>query len=441
MSVELDEKQISVHQLEVGMFVVKLDRPWEETNFLLQGFLITSQQEIDELIEQCSYVFIQSKTQIQRKSSKSSVPTIDRRKEKKGLFARARKKLTSSKTIPQAQVSGDTQKAPQHKVTYINKIPVEKEFHTARESYKYAKLTAKSIMDGIRLGRTLDMNQCRVVVNSLVDSILRNSNALVWLSKLKNKDEYTAEHSLNVCILSVAFARHLGFEEEEIRKIGLCGLLHDVGKAKIPDEILMKEGRFTNEEYELMKGHCKFGRDLLMTMSEIDFVAIDVAYCHHERPDQQGYPRGLLPHQIPYYALIIGITDAYDAITSNRCYDSGRSSMDALDIIYKNRGRQFDEDLALEFIKCIGVYPPGSVVELSNGEVGIVIATNPGVKLRPRVILVLDAYKKRKREKVINLALFPTDETGEVYSIANELPNGKHGVDIRDYLKRGLVLE
>jgi HD-GYP domain-containing protein (c-di-GMP phosphodiesterase class II) len=443
MSIELDEIKIFSPDLEIGMFVTRLDRPWEEANFLLQGFLIETPEDIENVQEQCDYVYIERKTFLRVNASKRA----ERRKAKDGLFARqsaSRSKTSSKSNQTAARVpppSGPKQNPPRKKTTYINKVPVEKEFDTAKQCYGYAKTTAKSIMEGIRVGRTIDINACRESVSSIVDSIIRNSNALVWLSKLKNKDEYTAEHSLNVCILTIAFARHLGHSEKEIRRIGLCALLHDVGKAKIPIEILNKPGRFTDEEFELMKQHSTFGRDLLISMSDTDMAAIDVAYCHHERMDETGYPRQLQRHQIPYYARIVAITDTYDAITSSRCYDSGRSSMDALDIIYKSRGLQFDEELALEFIKCIGIYPPGSIVETTNGEVGIVIASNKEVKLKPRMIMVLNANKKPRRQQVINLVDNPIDSFGEKYAIACELPNKKYGVDIRDFVKKGLVLD
>jgi putative nucleotidyltransferase with HDIG domain len=296
-------------------------------------------------------------------------------------------------------------------------------------------------MDGLRIGRTLNIHKVRKVVDDIVDSILNNANALTWLTKIKNKDEYTAEHSLNVCILSVAFARHLGLPEEQLRKIGLCGLLHDVGKAKIPDEILNKPGRFTDEEMDMMKLHTVFGRDLLLSVKDVDHATVDVAYMHHERIDERGYPRGLKAHQIPYYAKLISVVDTYDAITSARVYDAGRSSMEALDIIYKNRNRQFDEHLALEFIKFIGIYPPGSIVQMTNGEVGIVLASNKSNKLRPRILMVLDKDKKPVPQFVIDLSDTPKDLQGEPYMISGELPNGKFGVDIREFLKRGLVLK
>ena len=176
-------------------------------------------------------------------------------------------------------------------------------------------------------------------------------------------------------------------------------------------------------------------------MSGVDTAAVDVAFSHHERIDENGYPRQLRSHQIPYYSKIISITDTYDAITSNRVYDNARSSMDALDIIYKNKGRQFDEELALEFIKCIGVYPPGSIVELNSGEVAIVIATNDENKLKPRVLLVLDENKQPTKEKVIDLKSGYKNSQGKPYSISFEMPNGKYGVNIQDYVERGLNLK
>ncbi len=443
MIIELNERQVFVNDLEIGMFVTRLDRPWEETDFILQGFVIESKDDIQAIARQCKFVFIETKHHLK----KAPNDTKNRRKEKSGLFARKiagiKKAISKNKKASTTKNSGAAIKPPvlTEKVTYINKISIEQEFSKASQSYSYAKDLSKSILDGIRIGRTLDMNDAKQAVGGIVDSIIRNNNALVWLTKLKNKDEYTAEHSLNVCILSVTFARHLGHSKFEIEKIGLCGLLHDVGKAKVPLEILNKPGRFTDEEFHIMNQHPLYGRDLLMSMSDSDHAAVDVAFSHHERIDETGYPRQLQAHQIPYYAKIISLADTYDAITSSRCYDAGRSSMEALDIIYKNKGRQFDEELAIEFIKCIGLYPPGSIVEMSNGEVAIIIASNKESKLKPRVILVLDGDKKPTKERIIDLRKNPKDALGVEYKITNELPDGKFGVKLKDYMEKGLVIE
>ena len=442
MAVELGELKVDSSKLEIGMYVTRLDRPWEETDFLLQGFLITSPEDIDALVNQCNYVYIESKKHAASTRPLRKPTDHERRSKKQGLGARIISRITQKPSDHQRQLkTNQTTPNTKEKINYINKVPVEQEFAAAKGCYKYAKLTAKNIMEGIRIGRMLDMNQCKDVVDDIVESILRNSNALTWLTKIKNKDDYTAEHSLNVCILSVAFARHLGLSEEEIHTIGLCGLLHDVGKAKVPNEVLNKPGRFTDDEMELMKQHTTFGRDLLITMQDCDLATVDVAYCHHERIDEKGYPRNLQAHQIPYYAKLIAVTDTYDAITSSRVYDNARSSMTALDIIYTNKGKQFDESLALEFIKFIGVYPPGAIVKMTNEEVGIVISSNPDNKLRPKIMRVLDANKQPVKHSIIDLKQVPKDEQGEPYMIAHELPNGSHGVDIKSFLKKGLKLK
>jgi HD-GYP domain-containing protein (c-di-GMP phosphodiesterase class II) len=406
MSVDLREERISVHDLEIGMHVIRPDKSWLETDFLIQGFIIQSQDQIDAFIRQCDHVYIEARVT----------------------------RETSTKNALDKKVKS------KEKIRYINKVAFSSEILQAQSTYSTAKSLAKNIMDGIRIGRMIDFNECKQTVDDIVDSILRNNNALVFLTKLKEKDEYTAEHSLNVCILSVAFAKHLGMEEMDIRRLGLGGLLHDVGKAKVPLEILNKEGRFTEEEFHIMKLHPVHGQKLLLNLPEEDRSAIDVAYSHHERIDATGYPRRLKANQIPYITKIVSVVDTYDAITSNRCYDKGRASMEALDIIYKCRGTQFDEELALEFIKCVGIYPPGSIVELTNGQVGICISTNEVNKLKPKIIIVLDEHKRMQKEVVVDLQNSFKDKDGNPYKIAKEVPNGSYGVDVREFLKKGLKI-
>jgi putative nucleotidyltransferase with HDIG domain len=436
MAIEYTEVMIPVSELQLGMHVVRLDRPWTETDFLMQGFIVDNNDVIDALISQCEFVYIQGKSLFQDEHTQHSIPRP--RKQKKGFFSRKEPAPNSVNTKHQVVMS----RPPQGKkrISYINKIPTEQALPQAKADYSSAKMTVNSIMDGIRIGRMIDMNEARVTVNHIVDGILQNKDALAWLTKIKDKDEYTAEHSLNVSILSATFARHLGHDENDIKKIALGGLLHDVGKAKIPIEILNKEGRFTDEEFDIMKQHTVFGRNLLMSMPKRDHFVIDIAHSHHERMDGQGYPRKLDASKIPYFAKIVAIVDAYDAITSSRCYDKGRASMEALDIIYKCKDTQFDAELALEFIKCIGIYPPGAIVELTNGEVGIVIETHEKNKLKPRILLVLDQVKKICPQKIINLNMNIKDEAGEYLRITKELVNGSHGIWLEEFIKRGLLL-
>ena len=425
--------QILTTKLQLGMHVIELDKPWLDSDFLLQGFVIQSQDEIDALNEQCGYVYIDG-----------VVVNGNRRAVLKKRNSTIRKKEVNPKRFSSDKFLKEgvsCSPLPENAIRYINKVNVQREMPLASSTYRSAKVVAKNIIEGIRIGKTLDLNEAKVAVNDIVDSLLRNGDALVWLTKIKEKDAYTAEHSLNVCILSIAFARFLGHEDEDIQKIGLCGLLHDVGKSKIPIDILNKFEHFTDEEFAVMKGHPELGRDLLLSLPTSDLAVIDVAYSHHERIDGNGYPRKLFGNQIPYFAKIVALTDTYDAITSTRCYDVGRASMEALDIIYKNKGSQFDRELAVEFIKCIGIYPPGSIVEMTNGEVGIIVEENESSKLRPKVILVQDQSKHWMHQHIIDLSLRHLDPGNVPYAIAHEVPNGTYGIDINQFLKKGLILK
>ncbi|KPQ00221.1 HD-GYP domain-containing protein [Marinobacter sp. HL-58] len=421
---DIIETEVPVSQLQIGMHVVRLDRPWEETDFLLQGFVLQTEDDVLAVQQQCDTVFIEGRVHVAPESfarSPASKPKATGRPGSAGTFQNA-------------------SSVPKRKVTYINKVDTSREMAAARMSYSDAKATARNIMSSLRLGRTLEMNQIHQVVDNCVDSVLRNDNALLLLTKIKNKDEYTAEHCINVSILSAAFAKHLGLLEGEIRNVALCGLLHDVGKMRIDDEILNKPGALTPDEFAVMKNHTTFGRDVLAALPRLAHSAVDVAYSHHERMDGKGYPRGLAGHQIPLFAKIVGLVDTYDAITSSRVYDRGRASMEALQIIHRNKGSQFDAELAVEFIRMVGVYPPGSIVEMTNGEVGIVVDTHSASKLRPRVLMVRDANKNplatfREMDLLKNIP----DSAGQPYKIAREVPDESYGIVMKEFIEQGIL--
>lgn len=415
---DIVETEIPVSQLAIGMHVIRLDRPWEDTNFLLQGFIVQNEDDLLSLQSQCHTVVVEGRVDVIRRMEKNPITSGSKRP--------AETRRPSS--------------LPKKRVTYVNKIDTNREMARARAHYGHARETAKSIMSGIRLGRMLDMNNIRQAVDSTVDSVLRNENALLLLSKIKHKDDYTAEHCINVSILAAAFGKHLGLLEDEIRVLALSGMMHDVGKMRIDDAILNKPGALTPEEFAIMKKHTTFGRDILIALPSLEHAAVDVAYSHHERMDGKGYPRGLSSQQIPLFAKMIGLVDTYDAITSSRVYDKGRASMQALQIIHRNKGTQFDEELAVEFIRMIGVYPPGSIVELENGEVGIVVANQKASKLKPVVLLVRDSTKQPITPyRQINLANHLKDSSGEVYKIAHEVPDGTYSIVMSEFVEAGFL--
>ncbi len=440
MHYETVEREIPVSDLRVGMHVIRLDRPWEETDFLLQGFIIQRQDDIDALQRQCQRVIIEGK--IRRPDPEDHQRNFPAKAVTKtrSIFSDPKKTAKKpQKSRPKPDLAPPGGRAV--KVTYINKIDVRYEINKATVHYDQAKTVAKDIMNGLRVGRALDINKARETVDQCVDSILRNDDALMLLTKLKHKDEYTAEHCLNVSILSAAFGKRLGLLEEEIRTLGLCGMLHDIGKAKVPTDILQKPGTLTPAEYSIMQNHADWGRDMLMALPKVVHAAIDVAYNHHERLDGKGYPRGLIDYQIPYFAKIVAIVDTYDAITSNRAYDKGRSSMEALEIIHRFKGTQFDPELAREFVLMIGIYPPGSLVELKTGEVAIVIASNPKNRRKPKIMIVRNADKQRPpKYRLADLAGNPKGEHAQLLEIAKEIPDGSYGIQLQRFIDNGLQL-
>jgi putative nucleotidyltransferase with HDIG domain len=416
-----EDMTVSVYDLEVGRNVVALDRPWEETGFLLQGFVIASNEEIQELQQQCQNVSVQVKIE--------NIAAIRAR-----LATQSTPKKSDSRP---GSASTQVGPASTRRVNYINKVSFKQAAESSRLTFDSARSMATSIMDGLRVGRSLDMNECRDVVEDIVTSVLANKDALRFLSMIKHKDSYTAEHSMNVCILSANFARHLGLMEFEIKEIALCALLHDVGKSRVPVEVLNKPGKFTREEAYIMAEHPTHGRNILMSVSEDFKQATDVAHSHHERIDGKGYPRGLSRGQISYYSRIVALADAYDAMTSHRCYGRAKPSETALKEILRARGSHFDSELANAFVECIGIYPSGSLVKLGGGQLAIIVEANSDDFARPRVLVVTDAKGQIIRQHhLLDLA----EPCNQSLSIVSEVANGTSGIDVKSFIEQGLKL-
>ncbi len=400
------KKKIHVGDLRVGMYVCELDREWLDTPFIMQGFLIEDPEDIDIISEYCEWVYIDTSYSEKISSKSSNTGTAS--------FA--------SNALP-----------PQ--------VSLEDEHKQAYQSFRKARSITRSLLDDIRLGGALDSQAAKETVSDCVKSVLRHPDALLWMTKIREEREYTAEHCLNVCILSIAFGKELGMNPQELENIGLCGFLHDVGKMRVPVEIIDKPAALTPKEMRMMKAHTVHGRNLLLSTSSLYTGAIDVAYSHHERMDGQGYPRKLPAAGISYYARIVTLVDAYDAMTADRCYSPAKTSTEALKIIYNGRGKQFDEKLALKFIKTIGLYPAGSIVELFSGEVAIVIETNQRMRHLPKVIIILDSNKELlKKEKVADLSAIEDGTLPKRYLIKQVWRDGSFGIQLREYQKNGLIL-
>ncbi|TVZ39854.1 HD-GYP domain-containing protein (c-di-GMP phosphodiesterase class II) [Alteromonadaceae bacterium 2753L.S.0a.02] len=405
-------KTVKMHvgELRVGMFVSKLDRDWLDTPFIMQGFLLEEQDDIEIVAEFCEYVWVDTDY-----SSKVSGPSS-------GVGTASQARAGTAFAGPSVSIQEE------HRKTY--------------KTFREARSLTKSLLDDIRLGGALDGSSARDMVNDCVQSVIRHPDALLWMSKIRDEREYTAEHCLNVCIMSIAFGRQLGMDEQELHNLGFCGLLHDVGKMRVPQEIVDKPASLTPKEMRLMKAHTVHGRNLLLASSNIFNGAIDVAYSHHERIDGTGYPRKLPGHGISRYSRIVALVDAYDAMTADRCYAPAKTSTEALKIIYNEKGKQFDEALAIKFIETIGLYPAGSIVELYSGDVGIVIESNPKLRHLPKVILLLDETKSvREKEVVKDLSHIESGELPRRFLIKQVWRDGSFDIRLREYQKKGLIIK
>lgn len=403
---EKETFELPVEDVQVGMFICALDRPWLETPFILQGFEIRCQEDIDTLREYCKHVYVE----------KTSALAAYQLREREAAALKQQSRTTSRKTS-------------------------EKEFTHAKNLATEGRQLTRSFMDDVRLGRAIDVKNVEATVSGCVKSIVHNPDAMMWLAKLRNADEYTSEHSFNVGLLAITFGRHLGLAEEDLQKLGVAGMLHDVGKMRTPPEILNKESKLTPEEFSIMRQHTTRGRDILVAHKNVAAGVVDVAFTHHETLDGTGYPRNVKGKGISEFTKIVSVCDVYDALTSERCYKKGKSSVEAFRILYSGRGKQFDEHLVTEFIECIGLYPPGCIVELMNGSVGIVISINQRQRRLPKVLIVTDEQKKLKNERVIDLSCVANNATGRGYMIKAVLPNGTLGIRVENYVKRGLRID
>ena len=410
--------RIPAQALKKGMYVSGIDRPWEETPFLFQGFIIENDGDLRTLQEYCDHVTVDIR---QSKHLREG----DRTRHHEESIATGRVAAATKGKMAVEEALHHFGPPPKRSRTLAN------ELHPAIETYEQANRLVKSTMEGIRLGRSVDTQSAKAAVAGCVDSIIRNPEAMLLLSRLKTREHYTSEHSLNVSILSIAFGRHLGMDRRQLNEIGLCGMLHDMGKMMAPDEVLNKPGRLEGEEIEIMKRHPLDGRNILMSSSGLSHAAIDAAYGHHERSDGSGYPEGVRSDRISLYTKIVSIVDVFDAVTSDRAYRDGATTSEALNLLHAKRGEHYDPSLVLKFTECIGAYPVGTVVELHNGEIGLVVQVHPTARLKPRIRLFLDEQGKPRDPMLIDLAAGALDARGVEYRIKTAHHPRKFNLDLR----------
>ena len=398
----MHKKQIPVGELRPGMYVAELDRPWLGTPFLFQGFPITSANQIDELKQHCKTVFID----LERDTSDDQQDGLE---------------------LSEASILGP--------VVYAEATPVELELAAAREAYSAFEASIETAFDQLRVAGELDLTPLKDPVRSMMRSIERNPDAMMLLFRIRQKSSHEFTRAVDTLIHMTALGRFLQFPGERLLLLGLAGMLLNVGKVRLPDTILQKQGPLTAEEYALAKTHVMHSVELIHASPGLPPDLGDIVVQHHERLDGSGYPQGLRGRQISVDGAIAGLVDSYSALTSVRSYAEQLSPSAALNTLHKLRGTLFNELLVEKFIQCIGIYPVGSTVELNTGEVGIVIAQNLMRRLQPRVMVILDADLKPIRPQVIlDLVKEPKATPDEPYRIMRTLPRDKLPIDLEQFL-------
>lgn len=367
-------KRISIADLSVGMQVVGLDISWLKTPFLRHRWRVSDLSQIDSLkASGARFVDVEVDDEGQAPSSV--------------VHAKAGGKEVGGE-VPSA--------APPQPLSLqaVQPIPHEEALPRARETHQAAKTIIAKVMGDVRMGREINTESVAQVVDGMIDDLLHNPAALLSMSRLKSFDEYTFFHSVNTAILALGLGRHMGMDRETLYLLGLGVFLHDVGKMKIPIEILNKPARLTSDEYEIIKQHALRGAEVLNETKGLREEAIGPALEHHERVNGSGYPFGRRREELTTFGMIGAITDIYDAITTDRVYHKAMPPHEALQYLYQVAQRgHVDTEMVSRFVRCIGVYPVGSCVRLNTNELGIVESIREERPLEPTLLLVRDAQE------------------------------------------------
>lgn len=364
-------KKISVGQLRPGMYIHDINCSWLDHPFVGNSFAVQDEGRVREIAALgIREVYI---------DTRRGADVVD-----------AVTEVEVQQAID-AQLADIAREQPEE----ILPVPLGAEVRRARELHGEANRIIRGLSQDIRLGKQIELEKVEPLVENMVDSIFRNQDALLPLARLKDHDNYTFQHSVSVCALLVSFGRSLGFSRDIIKELGIGGLLHDVGKARVPDNILNKPAKLTEAEFTKMKSHVVQSIIILQSTPGISQIALDVAGQHHERYDGSGYPNKLKAEEISLYGRMGAIVDVYDAISSDRVYHKGMPPTAALGRLLEWSRHHFDPDLVKAYVKAVGIYPTGSLVRLDSGRLGVVLEQNADNMLKPRVQVIFHAEFKR----------------------------------------------
>lgn len=399
--------RISVAGLQPGMFVSRLDRPWMGTGFPFEGVLLQTNEDVDQLRRLCVHVHVD--------------PSRGRSPELRFV------QFDGAAGAPRA---GQAEIDALRRTEWTVRSDFGTEVKPAGEALARLEHDIGGAMSGVREGGVLDTQALASGVDTMIDSITRNPSALPWVLELKRKGDYVYQHALGCSVWAATFGRHLGLERDGLRDLALGALLCDVGKVRLDQALLERRPPLRESDFHALRSHIAESVRIVGETPGLSAVVLEMVTHHHERHDGSGYPRGLRGTAIPIHARIAGLIDTYDAMTSLRPYAPTRSAHEAVMELYDQRDRLFQAELVEQFIRTCGIYPTGSLVELSDGSIAVVVGVNSLKRLRPRVMLLLGPDKRPLADfRTLDLADARYDGGEAALAIQASLPPDAYGID------------
>jgi len=402
-------KKIPASKLIPGMFVHDLNASWIPHAYekIHQRGMVKSEKTIE-------------------KALKLGVKTV---------YIDTEKGLDDADGVPEAVVAQETQEkleALKAQVTEVdNPTSVKEEMAFAHQVHEEAKTLVNQVMHNVKLGQRIELDTVETLADGLLGSVFRNKDALSCLGRIRQKDRYLLEHSVNLSVLMSVFGKAREVERATLHKAVVGALLHDIGKVMVPNTVLQKPSRLSDQEFEKMKAHATYSHDLLMSTPGISDLTIQVASQHHERMDGSGYPNGLKGDEICTYGRMVAIVDVYDAITADRCYHKGMPPTSALKKLLEWSGGHLDPMLVQEFIRCVGIYPVGSLVRLKSDHLGIVVEQHESHHETPVLIEMYDAkFNHYLPAKTLDLSTTTSQQT-----IVGAVNPSKYNIDVNRFLR------
>ena len=411
----VQQKKVFVHDLEIGMFVSDLDRPWHQTPFPIQGFHIRSQDDIRALTSHCKWVAVDvAETRESVQSGQSEPSGFGRRKQAKD---RSRQELK----LPPLNIREPVQHS---KVSSL-----KKELKISKKLLIDADISVNRVFQSIRKKEMPDLSDVAKATQGMVASVLRNPDAMLWLSRTRQHDDFTYQHSLNTAVWALVCGRELGLNEGLLNHLGMGCLLSQIGKLALPASLLENEARLGAEDFALYRTYVEKGVQCLED-SGVSRAVLSVVQNHRERHNGSGFPEGVRGDRIPLLGKIAGLAEYFESLVGPRNEGEAMTPAKAVSLLYELRNIEFQEDLVEKFISAVGVYPTGSLVELNDGQRGVVVSHSTERRLWPKVMLMTDrGHKPLKSAKIVDLARFNEGRNAdETLSIRECLPAGTDGL-------------